>query len=142
MRRGGRRAEPVEVKEARGTWRPDRDAHKGPTLVVNNNGPVMPPHMQDDNALAIIARSIWEELHPQVTALGIGECDSALFARYCFLEADARSLMANGVLPTMTKMTQLRQMEELLRIAGPKSRISTKPNDNSRNPFSRNGKRA
>jgi hypothetical protein len=140
----GRRPIPASEKAARGTFRQDRDAHKV-QLVVDNDGPVMPPHMvetEDENDLTKIARAIWVELHPIVTALGASECDSSLFARYCYLEADARALMVQGILPSNGKMTQLRQMEEMLRIAGPKSRVAgAKPMGGDSNPFKRNGKR-
>jgi hypothetical protein len=142
MRRG-RKPIPAHEKEARGTFRADRDAHKL-QLVVDGDGPVMPSHMhesEEENPLVKIARCIWAELHPIVTAMGARECDSALFARYCFLEADARALMVQGLLPSTGKMTQLRQMEELLRIAGPKSRVGQKPSGGDANPFKRNGKR-
>jgi hypothetical protein len=124
MRRG-RKPIPASEKAQRGTFRQDRDAHKL-QIVASNDGPVMPVHMhesEDESPFVTLARSIWVELHPMVTAMGVSECDSALFARYCFLEADARALMVQGVLPSTAKMTQLRQMEELLRIAGPKSRV-------------------
>ena len=141
MKRGAK-AIPLEDKIARGTRRKDRDDHKGPTLAVSNDGPVMPSYMMDDsNPLAIIARSVWQDLHPKITALGIGDLDVNLFTRYCFLEADVRATMSTGVMPGMAKMTQLRQMEELLRIAGPKSRVTVKQGGPEANPFQRNGKR-
>ena len=139
----GRKPIPAEEKVARGTFRDDRDAHKV-QLVVDNDGPVMPLHMhehEDENSLVTAARRIWVELHPQVTALGVGEPDSALFARYCFLEADCRALMYSGIIPASAKLTQLRQMEELLRIAGPKSRVAGQKPTGDGNPFKRNGRR-
>jgi hypothetical protein len=143
----GRRAETVETKRARGTYRPHRDDYKGPTLVVDNQGPVMPEFMAYDdpdkepNPQFVLARLIWEKLHPKVTALGIGECDSNLFARYCLLEADVEALFISGIAPSMNKMTQLRQMEEMLRIGGPRSRITVKTPGPDANPFKRNGRR-
>lgn len=134
---------PPSEKNKRGTFRDDRDAGKTEIrLAFTNNGPVMPDWMvvgEDD--LTVAARSIWDEIHPNVTALGVSECDSPLFARYCHLEASVRALMNSGQLPDMKVMTQLRQMEELLRIAGPKSRVNIKQAKQDDNPFKRNGKR-
>ena len=135
----GQKAIPIEEKEARGTVRADRDEGRM-TLVVDNNGPVMPDYMIVGGENTELARRIWDELHPKVTALGIGECDSALFARYCCLEAATRAMLATGVLPRMANMTQLRQMEEMLRIAGPRSRIGNKTTEPV-NPFRSNGSR-
>lgn len=142
MRRG-RKPIPASEKANRGTWRADRDGHKVQVvLAAENNGPIMPEFLLDDeNPLAIIARDIWTRFHPIVTSFGVTEGDSNLFARYCMLEADARALMAQGVLPSTSKMTQLRQMEELLRIAGPKSRVGQKPSGDGGNPFQKNGRR-
>lgn len=139
----GRKPIPASEKTSRGTFRPDRDAHKV-QLVVDNDGPIMPDYMlprDDESSLAKIARSIWAELHPIVAAMGVAECDSALFARYCHLEADARALMVQGILPSNVKMTQLRQMEELLRIAGPKSRVGQQKGAGEANPFKQNGRK-
>lgn len=61
----------------------------------------------------------------RVMAAGVTDVDSNFLARYCALEAEVRAAFSakDGELPSAAYLTNLRQMEELLRIAGPKSRI-------------------
>ncbi|AHE52628.1 hypothetical protein [Sphingomonas sanxanigenens] len=92
------------------------------------------------------AIEVWHEVLGRVMAAGVTEVDSALLARYCSLEALVRkAFAAGGEPPPAAYLTVLRQHEELLRIAGPKSRVgsggaadASKPG----NPFARNGHRA
>jgi hypothetical protein len=133
----GRKPLPPDEKKQRGTFRKHRDAGKV-QLVIDNNGPVMPEYVKADPA----AVKVWEEIHPRVTAAGICEADSPIFSRYCMMEARARETLRDGEMLSAGIMTGLRQYEELLRIAGPKSRLSTRPAGSDSNPFSRNGRRA
>lgn len=138
MKRGPKAETPTE-KAARGTLRPFRDAGKT-ELVVPGDPPIMPDYLTPQ------AIDVWQEQIGRVMAAGATEIDSALFARYCSLEALVRQAFnEGGDPPPAAYLTVLRQHEELFRIAGPKSRVggggdaggSTKGN-----PFARNGHRA
>lgn len=136
--RPGRKPDPASAKAARGTLQPVRDGLKT-EVIVPGNPPMMPEYLTPE------AIDVWQELLGRVMAAGISEVDSALFARYCSLEALVRKAFAAGdEPPPAAYLTVLRQHEELLRIAGPKSRVGnggaadgSKPG----NPFSRNGHR-
>jgi hypothetical protein len=135
MKRGPKPDTP-SAKAARGTLQPVRDALKT-ELVVPGNPPIAPDYMTAE------AIDVWQEAIGRVMAAGVTEVDSALFARYCSLEALVRQAFAAGKEPPPAAyLTVLRQHEELLRIAGPKSRVGGgggtdggKPS----NPFQRNG---
>jgi hypothetical protein len=135
MKPGPKRKTPTE-KAAAGTLRPFRDA--GITeLIVAGNPPIAPDYMTAE------AIDVWQEAIGRVMSAGVTEVDSSLFARYCSLEALVRKAFASGgEPPPAAYLTVLRQHEELLRIAGPKSRVGggggsdgSKPS----NPFQRNG---
>lgn len=138
----GPKAETPSAKIARGTFQPVRDALKT-EMVVPGDPPIMPEYLTPE------AIEVWQEVMGRVMAAGITEIDSALFARYCSTEALVRAAFkAGGDPPPAAYLTALRQMEELLRIAGPKSRVGAAGgggNQNGgspRNPFNRNGHRA
>lgn len=138
MKRGPK-AETPTAKLARGTFQPSRDGVKT-EIIVPGNPPVMPDYLTPE------AIDVWQEVLGRVMAAGVTEVDSAMLARYCSLEALVRqAFKAGGDPPPAAYLTVLRQHEELLRIAGPKSRVGgggaadgTKPG----NPFQRNGHRA
>lgn len=138
MKRGPK-AEPPSSKLARGTFQPVRDGMKT-ELVVAGDPPIQPDYLTPE------AIEVWQEQVGRVMAAGVTEIDSALFARYCSLEALVRKAFnAGGEPPPAAYLTVCRQYEELLRIAGPKSRVGAggkvdgaKPS----NPFARNGHRA
>lgn len=135
----GRKPEPVAAKWDRGTIQPVRDGLKT-EVVVPGDPPIMPDYLTAE------AIDVWDEVLGRVMAAGVTEIDSALLARYCSLEALVRAAFkAGGSPPPAAYLTVLRQHEELLRIAGPKSRVGAggkadgaKPS----NPFARNGHRA
>ena len=137
MKRGPK-AETPGSKLARGTFQPVRDGLKT-EIVVPGNPPVMPEYLTAE------AELVWQEVLGRVMAAGVTEVDSALFARYCSLEALVRKAFnANGEPPPAAYLTVLRQHEELLRIAGPKSRVAGgggTDGKTSGNPFARNGHR-
>lgn len=137
--RPGRKPDTPSEKEARGTLRPVRDSGRQ-EITVPGDPPMMPEYLTPE---AIV---VWQELLGRVMAAGITEVDSAMFARYCSLEALVRKAFnAGGEPPPAAYLTVLRQHEELLRIAGPKSRVGSGGKvDGSTpgNPFSRNGHRA
>ncbi|QTH21985.1 hypothetical protein HRJ34_00125 [Rhizorhabdus wittichii] len=134
----GRKPEPVGAKWDRNTIQPVRDGVKT-EVVVPGDPPIMPDYLTPE------AIDVWDEVLGRVMAAGVTEIDSAMFARYCSLEALVRAAFKAGGPPPAAYLTVLRQHEELLRIAGPKSRVGeggkadgAKPS----NPFARNGHRA
>lgn len=139
MKRGPK-PEPPSSKLARGTFQPVRDGVKTEVIVPGD-----PPQMPDYLTPAAII--VWQEVIGRVMSAGVTEIDSALLARYCALEALVREAFkdANGEPPPAAYLTVLRQHEELLRIAGPKSRVGaggSADGAKSTNPFKRNGHRA
>lgn len=136
----GRKAEPPSTKKARGTFQPVRDGMKT-ELIVAGSPPMMPDYLTPG------AIDVWQEAIGRVMSAGVTEIDSALFARYCSTEALVRAAFkAAGDPPPAAYLTMLRQYEELLRIAGPKSRVTGGGGTNGgtapSNPFARNGQRA
>lgn len=134
----GRKAETPSTKALRGTLRPIRDAGKVEIVVPGD-----PPRMPD--YLTAGAVDVWQEVLPRVMTAGVSEVDSAILARYCSLEAIVReTFRADGEPPPAAYLTVLRQHEELLRIAGPKSRVGGGGGDGAKptNRFARNGHRA
>lgn len=138
MKRGPK-AEPPSAKLARGTFQPVRDGVKT-EVIVPGNPPIAPDYLTAE------AIDVWQEVIGRVMAAGVTEVDSALFARYCSLEALVRKAFnAGGEPPPAAYLTVLRQHEELLRIAGPKSRVGgggATDGGKPSNPFQRNGHRA
>lgn len=137
MKRGPK-AETPTAKAARGTLRPFRDDGKTEIIV-----PGFPPIMPD--YLTAQAIDVWHEVLPRAMSTGVTEIDSAMLGRYCSLEALVRTAFNSGTPPPAAYLTVLRQHEELLRIAGPKSRVAggSKTNDGTDgNPFARNGHRS
>ena len=122
------------VKLARGTFQPCRDGNKVQMIVAGD-----PPQMPD--FLTPEAVDVWQETVGRVMGVGVAEPDSSFLARYCSMEALSRKTLGNGDPIPASVMTALRQMEELLGIAGPKSRIGRVTDGKSSNPFARNGKR-
>lgn len=130
----GRKPEPVGTKLARGTFQPCRDADKAQIIVAGD-----PPQMPD--YLTAEAEIVWQETVGRVMAVGVSESDSLLLGRYCAMEAISRKTLQSGEPIPSSVMTALRQMEELLGIAGPKSRIGRVSDGKPSNPFGRNGRR-
>lgn len=119
---------------ARDTFRPDRHADRG-IVVVQGDPPAMP------DGLTAEAEIVWQETLGRVMQVGVCEPDSAFLARYCAMEAISRETLAKGEPIPVGVMTALRQYEELMGIAGPKSRVGVKQDGKSSNPFARNGRR-
>lgn len=138
MKRGPK-AETPSAKLARGTFQPVRDGVKT-EIIVPGDPPQMPDYLTPE------AIEVWGEQIGRVMSAGITEIDSAMFARYCSLEALVRQAFKAGAEPPPAAyLTVLRQHEELLRIAGPKSRVGGGGSADaikSANPFKRNGHRA
>ena len=145
----GTKPETPGTKLARGTFQPCRDAGKV-EIVSSKDPPQIPDPVaigdeeQGGDILPTLtpqARIVWHETLPRVMAVGVAEPDSAFLARYCGMEALSRETLSKGQPIPTSLMTALRQMEELLGIAGPKSRIGRKLDGQPANPFSRNGRR-
>lgn len=137
MKRGAKPL-PREVKIARGTLQPCRDAGPGYEIVSRGEPPIAPDYLKPE------AQEVWIEEIGRVMAFGVSEKDSSLFARYCATEALARKAFLAGEPPPAAYLTELRRMAELLGIAGPRTRVGARPDGptNSSNPFVRNGNRA
>lgn len=136
MKRGPKGETPTE-KDRRGTLRPVRDAGKK-EIIVPGDPPIMPDYLSPE------AIDVWQEMLGRVMTARVTEVDSSLFARYCSLEALVRAaFQAGGPPPPAAYLSELRKSEELLGIAGPKSRVSgpAQPGVVSNNPFARNGNR-
>lgn len=122
-------------KLARGTFQRVRDGVKT-EIIVPGDPPVRPDYLTAE------AIDVWQEVLGRVMSAGVTEVDSALLARYCSLEALVRKAFnIADEPPPAAYLTVLRQYEELLRIAGPKSRVGGGKPDGSKpgNPFARNG---
>lgn len=137
MKRGPK-PEARATKVQRGTLQPCRDGGAVVELVTAVDPPMMPDYLSD------AAKEVWIEQIGRVMLGGIGDRDSLLFARYCATEALARTAFAAGEPPPSAYLSELRRMEELLGIAGPRTRQTGKPGGATtiENPFARNGRRA
>lgn len=90
----------------------------------------MPDHLSAD------AQAVWVENLGRVMQGGITEADSDAYATYCELTAAERKAWKAGEVPPSGALTELRKLRELLRIAGPSSRIGMKtPALKPANPF-------
>ena len=143
----GRKADPASTALSRGTFRSDRHGDRG-VLVMQGDPPKIPDPVAFNEETSEIASTltpqaqiVWQETLPRVMAVGVCEPDSAFLARYCSMEAISRETLSKGVPIPTALMTALRQMEELLGIAGPKSRIGRTTDGKPSNPFARNGRR-
>jgi hypothetical protein len=130
----GRKPEPVGTKLARGTFQPCRDSTKV-EIITAGDPPMMPDYLTPE------AEIVWQEIIGRVMSTGATEADSAIIGRYCALAALSRKTLGMGEPIPASTMTAMRQYEELLRIAGPKSRVGVKPDGKPANPFARNGRR-
>lgn len=134
MQRGRKADAPSQVM-ARGTFQPNRHADRG-IIVVPGDPPQMP------EGLTPAAEIVWQETIGRVMAVGVCEPDSSFLARYCSMEAISRAALSQGMPIPASTMSALRQYEEMMGIAGPKSRVGVKQDGQSSNPFARNGRRA
>lgn len=130
----GRKPETPGTKLARGTFKPHRDAQKV-QLIASDDPPQMPDYLTPE------AEIVFQETVGRVMHAGVAEADSSLLGRYCAMEALSRETLAKGEPIPASVMTALRQMEELLGIAGPRSRVGRVTDGKSSNPFARNGRR-
>ncbi|KTT98689.1 hypothetical protein [Sphingomonas sanguinis] len=117
MKTGRRIANPT-AKALAGTFRADRHADITEIGTPAKSAPIPPRYLTKE------ARSVWREELDRVTACGITDADSSLFARYCTMEALYRDQISAGELPKAALLTELRRMAELLGIAGLRSRLA------------------
>ena len=137
MAKPGRKPETPNEKRARATLRPDRDQFE----VMASSSPEMkitPPELPYDVAC------VWEEYVGAAVAHGALQCDADAFAEWCTMTSNLRRSRAScgteaeGV-PPASYIQQWRTIGELFGLAGPKSRVHTKPVGTSEiNPFLRN----
>lgn len=154
MAQRGKKAEPADVKAARGTRQPCRDVASivspSPALAIT------PPELPIDVA------DVWAEYVEAAIAHGARQCDADTFAEWCAMTAvlrRARNSLVDVLGPDgehvgttaqaspapASYVQQWRQLGELLGLAGAKSRVGQKPGAGpaapSANPFARNGAR-
>lgn len=142
----GRKPATVETKLSRGTYRPDRDANKVQVVVPSDPPRIPDPVAVDEEGsplptLTPQAWVVWNETLPRAMNVGVTEADSAILSRYCSMEAISREQLSKGHPVPAAVMGCLRQMEELLGIAGPKSRVGRAIVGKSTNPFERHRRR-
>lgn len=133
-KRGSKPLTPAE-KLARGTTRPDRATFE----TMASPSPAMgmaPPELPYAVAL------VWEEYVAAAVAHGALQCDADAFAEWCTMTSNLRRSRgaagtdADGV-PPSSYIQQWRTLGELFGLAGPKSRVHTKPAGGVPNPFLR-----
>lgn len=79
MKTGRRIANPA-AKALAGTFRADRHADITEIATPAKSAPIPPRYLTKE------ARAVWREELDRVTACGITDADSSLFARYCTME--------------------------------------------------------
>lgn len=131
MQRGPKAQLPSE-KKAKGTFQPVRDA--GRIQIIE---PMSMPQRPD--WLTSEAGEIWLDDVGRVKLAT--EADSNLFANYCTLQgAIVKAVRAGGDMPPMAAFAEVRKMQELLGIAGARSRVGVAPEGGKPgNGFARNG---
>ncbi len=116
MKRGVKSMTPAE-KTARGTFQPVRDAGTM-TIIEPSALPQQPDWLTEDG------RNVWLDNIGRVsTARGAAELDSDLFANFCNLQGAIVKAWRLGEVPPVTALMESRKLMELLRIAGPSSRV-------------------
>lgn len=130
MRTGPKGSSPAE-KKARGTFQPVR--HADVVQIVEPTAlPLQPEWLTEDG------RQVWLDNIGRVSSVhGAREVDSDLFANFCNLQGAVAKVWRSGEVPPITALMETRKLMEMLRIAGPSSRVvkiddGTKP---SGNPF-------
>jgi hypothetical protein len=131
MKRGVKPLDSTE-KEARGTDQPARN--RTVTVFERAALPQQPDWLTEDG------QHVWLDNIGRVsTSRGAAELDSDLFANFCNLQGAIVKAWRVGEVPPITALMEVRKMMELLRIAGPSSRV-VKVSDGEKpagNPFNR-----
>ena len=135
--RAARKPLPPGEKQDRGTFRPCREV--GTSEIVAPNA--LP---QQPDWLTEAGRDCWLDNIGRVSATrGAAEVDSDLFANFCNLQGAITKAWRAGEVPPVTALVEARRMMEMLRIAGPSSRV-VKVGDGEKsdgNPFLKNVRR-
>lgn len=128
----GHKPETPSTKQARGTFRPVRDAHKCEVIV-----PTALP--QQPSWLTDAGQQEWLDAIGRVAAGRIvTEADSALFGTLCNLLGALGLAWQSGAVPPAAHLTEARRLAELFGLAGSKSRVGTPPPGKpADNPFMR-----
>jgi hypothetical protein len=128
MHGGGRKRGQLSTKVERGTVRPYRDIASeviDPSLVAPNELPQRP------DWLTPAGEEVWMDDIGRIAAGRLsGEADATMFGNYCNLQGaiiQAWRALARGVpdakAPPPTALSEVRKLQEMLGIAGVKSRI-------------------
>ena len=107
----------VTEKTARGTFQPARDAQ-----TVQILQPTALPQQPD--WLTEEGKNVWLDNIGRVSSVhGAVEVDTDLFANFCNLQGANVMVWRTGQVPPITALMEARKMMEMLRIAGPSSRV-------------------
>lgn len=130
----GPKAQLPSEKKAKGTYQPVRDS--GRVEIIE---PMSTPRQPD--WLTAEAQEVW--LDDVGRSKLVTESDSYLFANYCTLQgAIVKAIRSGGEMPPMAAFAEVRKMQELLGIAGARSRVGVAPDGGKAgNVFARNGSR-
>lgn len=117
MRTGPKGSSPDE-KRARGTFQPVR--HSSQVQVVE---PTALPQQPD--WLTEAGSQVWLDNIGRVSSVrGAREVDSDLFGNFCNLQGAVAKAWRLNEVPPVTALMEVRKMMEMLRIAGPSSRVT------------------
>lgn len=139
--RGAPKAHTPQQHVANGTLR--RDRHGGQVEIMVG-GALFPPGALPvrPEGLSAQAEAVWEENIGRVSSTRLAtEIDSDLFANYCRLQGAINDCWSLGDVPPAAHLMEARRMQELLGIAGAKSRVVKLSEPAKANPFLRNGRR-
>ena len=132
MKTGPKAASPAE-KRARGTFQPYRDG-SAVQIIQPTALPQQPDWLTEEG------KNVWLDNIGRVSSvLGAAEVDSDLFANFCNLQGAITKAWRASEVPPVSALMEARKMMEMLRIAGPSSRV-VKVSDGpkaSGNPFNK-----
>jgi len=133
MQRGPKAQLPSE-KRAKGTFQPSRDGNRV-QVIEPMSTPQQPDWLTDE------AQEIWLDDIGRVKLAT--ESDSTLFANYCSLQGAIVKAIRVGEMPPISAFAEVRKMQEVLGIAGARSRVGVAPEGGKAgNVFAKNGARA
>lgn len=133
MQPGPKRQLPSE-KKAKGTYQPVRDGNR-----IEIIEPMSMPQRPD--WLTSEAGEVWLDDVGRVRLAT--ESDSTLFANYCTLQGGILKAIRANEMPPVAAFAEVRKLQEVLGIAGARSRVGVKSGDGKTgNVFGRNGSRS
>ncbi|MGC8526150.1 hypothetical protein [Acidiphilium sp.] len=136
MKSGRKPATPAE-HVARGTRRKDRHSALVDLTAVVEPGalPVRPDDLSAD------AEAVWADNIGRVSETRLAtEIDSDFFPNYCRLQGAINACWRVGEVPPAAHLMEARRMQEMIGIAGARSRIGQMPAKPAPNPFLMNGR--